>query len=140
MSEFHDDFPQYEVMSNHDEAHGKKLRKTIWMVFFIMLVVTIFEILFGLWAAEHGISKTVLKVVFISLTLVKAYYIVYKFMHLGDEAKWTKWVIIAPYSGFILYLVAMMTIGEGNYSKTARHDLGAGVEQAAGEHGGGEHK
>lgn len=122
MSEFHDEYPSYETLANHDEEHGKKVRKTIWIVFTIMLVVTVFEILFGLWATGK-VAPWVLKVVFIGLTLLKAFYIVYKFMHLGDEVKWLKWVIIAPYTGFILYLVFMMTIGEGNYARTTRNDL-----------------
>ena len=126
MSEFHDEYPPYETMSNHDEEHGKKIRKTIWIVFTIMLVVTIFEILFGIWASNSGaVPPGVLKVVFIGLTLLKAFYIIYKFMHLGDEVKWTKWIIIAPYTGFILYLIFMMTIGEGNYARDARNDIPA---------------
>jgi hypothetical protein len=42
------------------------------------------------------------------------------FMHLKDESKWTKWVILAPYTFFILYLFVMMTMGEGNYAREHR--------------------
>ena len=137
MSEFHDDYPSYETMANHDEASGKKTRKKIWLVFTLLLVVTIVEIFVGMMAADWGASKLFLKVFFISFTILKAYYIIYSFMHLGDEVKWLKWVIIAPYSGFILYLIFMMTIGEGNFSKEARHDMPPATEQHKG--GGGEH-
>lgn len=123
MSEFHDEYPSYETLANHDEEHGKKVRKTIWFVFALMLIVTIIEIYVGMMAEDWGLNKLFLKVFFITFTLVKAFYIVYKFMHLGDEVKWLKWVIIAPYSGFILYLIFMMTIGEGNYARTSRNDL-----------------
>jgi len=42
---------------------------------------------------------------FIILTIVKAAYIVLVFMHLGDERKNFKWVILGPYILFILYLI-----------------------------------
>lgn len=122
MSEFHDPFPNYEMMAHHDEAHGKKIRRKLWNVFWLLLVVTITEIFIGIKAAEWGFSANVLKFIFIGLTVFKAYFIVYTFMHLGEETRWTKWVIIAPFAGFILYLIIMLTIGEGEYSKTRRID------------------
>jgi cytochrome c oxidase subunit 4 len=39
------------------------------------------------------------------LTLLKAGYIVMVFMHLGDERKWLRNVILIPYTLFILYLI-----------------------------------
>jgi len=30
--EFHDNYPQYEVMANHGEEEGKKNRRTLWNV------------------------------------------------------------------------------------------------------------
>lgn len=122
MSEFHDPYPNYEMMAHHDEVVGKKTRRKLWNVFWLLLGVTIVEILVGLYAAEHDISKTFLKVFFIGFTIVKAFYIVYTFMHLGDEARWTKWIIIAPFTGFVLYLIVMLVTGEGNYQKEQRID------------------
>ena len=76
-----------------------------------------------------------LKCFFIGFTIVKAFFIVYTFMHLGDEERWTKWMIIAPFTGFILYFIFMLTIGEGNYSKTRRFDVPKEqTETAAPEH------
>jgi cytochrome c oxidase subunit 4 len=119
--EFHDDFPQYEFRDQHDEAEGKKQRRRLWNVFWIMLGITIFEIALGSYAASTGkVDKTLLMVVFISFTILKAYYIVYAFMHLGHEVKSMKWIIIGPYTTFILYLVFMATVTEGNYSKVHR--------------------
>lgn len=123
MSEFHDPFPNYEVLAQHDEAHGIKARKKLWKVFWLLLIVTIVEVIIGLYAADLGFSTGLLKVIFIGLTIVKAFYIVYVFMHLGDEERWTKWMIIAPFTGFILYFIFMLTIGEGNYAKTRRFDV-----------------
>jgi cytochrome c oxidase subunit IV len=127
MSEFHDPFPNYEMLAHHDEETGKKIRKKLWRVFWLLLAVTIIEVLVGIFAdsilpfSGTG-NKLFLKFFFIIFTLVKAAYIVYIFMHLGDEERWTKWVIIAPFTGFILYLLVMMTIFEGEYSKEHRLD------------------
>lgn len=121
MSEFHDDYPQYEFMAHHSEEEGKLKRKKLWKVFWIMLCVTIVELCIGFKASamhlldEHNRTSTpTLKVIFIGLTILKAFYIVYKFMHLGDERKFMKYSIIAPYTIFILYFVAIL-IGEAKY-------------------------
>jgi cytochrome c oxidase subunit IV len=119
MSEFHDVYPDYEGLAHHDEATGKKVRRKLWNVFWILLGITIGEVLIGLYAQE-ALGKSMLKFIFIGLTLVKAAYIVMVFMHLKDENKWTKWVILIPYGVFIGYLIIMMTIGEGNYAMQHR--------------------
>lgn len=129
MSEFHDPFPNYEMLAHHDEAHGKKARKKLWGVFWLLLGVTLIEVFVGIKAPDWDLSKTFLKVFFIGFTIIKAYYIVYTFMHLGEEERWTKWIIIAPFTGFILYLIFMMTIGEGNYAKVHRIDGPIPTEQ-----------
>lgn len=116
MSEFHDDYPSYETMYNHDEAYGKKARRTLWNVFWIMLAITIFELIIGSMAPGHGWTGTLwLKVLFIGLTVVKAAAIVIWFMHLGHEVKFFKYVILLPYITFILYAIFIILV-EGIYS------------------------
>jgi cytochrome c oxidase subunit IV len=121
MSEFHDDYPQYEFMAQHSEEEGKKARKKLWGVFWIMLAVTILELIIGFQASSWGLlnpdrtSSVILKVIFIGLTIGKAYFIVFSFMHLGHERKWMKWSVLAPYMIFIIYLVFII-VGEANYS------------------------
>lgn len=111
MSEFHDDYPQYELMAHHSEEEGKVKRRKLWNVFWIMLAVTIVELIIGSYAKELHLlqedrtSGVLLKVIFIGLTIGKAYFIVFSFMHLGDEKKMMKYSIILPYTVFILYLV-----------------------------------
>jgi cytochrome c oxidase subunit IV len=46
-----------------------------------------------------------IKMAFLVLTLVKAAYIVLIFMHLGDEKKNLKYVVLLPYALFIMYLI-----------------------------------
>lgn len=122
MSEFHDDYPQYELMAHHSEEAGKKKRRTLWNVFWIMLAITIVELIIGFQAGKWHLTDPVnrtstipLKFIFIGLTILKAFYIVFKFMHLGDERKSLKYSIIAPYTLFILYLV-FVVVQEANYS------------------------
>jgi cytochrome c oxidase subunit IV len=121
MSEFHDDYPQYEFMAHHSEEEGKVKRRKLWNVFWIMLGVTIVELIIGFQAKQLGLlnedrtSTFLLKVIFIGLTLLKAFYIVYKFMHLGDERKFMKYSIIGPYTVFIIYLVFIIVV-EADYS------------------------
>lgn len=111
------------MLAHHDDAAGKKIRRKLWNVFWLLLAVTLIEIGVGLYASEHSdVSKLFLKCFFIFFTIVKAFYIVYVFMHLGDEARVAKWIIIAPFTGFILYLIFMLVMGEGNYQKVHRID------------------
>src|SRR5690348_6546081 len=106
MSDFHDNYPQYEVMSNHGEEEGRKARRTLWNVFWVMLIITVFELIIGSMAPSHGWSGTMwLKVLFITLTLVKAAAIVLWFMHLGHEVKFFKYIILVPYLVFMLYTI-----------------------------------
>lgn len=120
MSEFHDDYPQYELMAHHSEEEGKVKRKKLWTVFWIMLGVTILELIIGSYAKEMSLlnpdrtSTGILKFIFIGLTIGKAYFIVFSFMHLGDEKKAFKYSVLAPYIMFILYLIYII-IAEAIY-------------------------
>src|SRR4051812_18217926 len=129
MSEFHDDYPQYELMAHHSEEEGVIKRKKLWRVFWIMLGITILELVIGLKAHNLGLldpndrtSTIPLKFIFIGLTIVKAFYIVFKFMHLGDEKKWMKWCVLAPYMIFIIYLIGII-VQEANYSKVHKEKM-----------------
>jgi cytochrome c oxidase subunit 4 len=112
-------YPNYEKAAIHDEAHGKPVRKKLWMVFWIMLGITIVELIIG---SQFNFTELNKEYTFIFLTLVKAFFIVWVFMHLGDERRAMKYAIIAPYTLFIFYL-AFMVITEGVYSKVMRDAL-----------------
>lgn len=147
--EFHDNYPEYEKMSNHDEAYGKKARRTLWNVFWIMLVITIVELIIGFMAPSKGWSGTLgLKVLFIGLTIVKAAAIVLWFMHLGHEVKFFKYVVLLPYAIFMLYTI-FIVLTEGTYSGEKEHytrtrqipveeQLAHKKAHGGGHHGGGE--
>jgi len=116
MSEFHDDYPSYEHMAHHSEEEGKKARRTLWNVFWIMLAITVFELVIGSMAPSHGWSGTLwLKVLFIGLTIAKAAAIVMWFMHLGHEVKFFKYIVLVPYVLFMSYTIFII-LDEGVYS------------------------
>ncbi|MEO6883406.1 MAG: cytochrome C oxidase subunit IV family protein [Bacteroidia bacterium] len=112
MSEFHDDFPEYEKLAQHSEEEGQIIRKTLWKVFWVLLVVTIIELSVGIYN-EH-FSDLAQKIIFIFFTVFKAYYIVYSFMHLGHEVTPMRRIVLVPYMVFILYLITLIII-EGSY-------------------------
>lgn len=116
MSEFHDNYPSYETLYNHDAEYGKKARRKLWNVFWIMLAITIFELVIGSMAPGHGWTGALwLKVLFIGLTIAKAGYIVIVFMHLGHEVKFLKYVILVPYITFMFYGIFII-LTEGTYA------------------------
>ncbi|MFN3917577.1 MAG: cytochrome C oxidase subunit IV family protein [Flavobacteriales bacterium] len=107
----------YAVNAKHSEEAGVAIRKKIWKVTALLSIITIAEVLVGVWFPKHVVSEgtwTAIKLYYIVLTLVKAGYIVMIFMHLGDEKKAFKWVILAPYILFILYLL-FICLTEGIY-------------------------
>jgi cytochrome c oxidase subunit 4 len=96
----------YSINARHSEEEGVKIRKKLYMVTAILTIVTVFEIFMGVYFKRNGtFTWETIKLLFIVLTLVKAAYIVLIFMHLGDERKNLKYVVLLPYALFILYLI-----------------------------------
>ena len=131
MSHFNDNLPQYEFMSQHDENEGKIARKALWKMFWILLAITVAELIVGFQAEAWGMSKMSLKVLFIGATIAKAFGIVWSFMHLGHELKWLKWVVVAPFTFFVIYMISLIVLGEGPYSKSIRGHMDKGYFEQA---------
>lgn len=119
---------KYSLSANHDEAHGVAIRKTIWKVTAIMTIITVVEVLIGAFVKQYtgdeGADNSLwpyVKIGFIVLTVVKAAYIVMVFMHLGDERKNFKMVILVPYILFIVYLI-FICLAESSYWNHILHD------------------
>ena len=100
-----DDIIEYSLDAHHSEEAGKAIRKKIWFVTALLSIVTIVEVALGIYIKQGTEMWPYVKWTFIALTLLKAGYIVMVFMHLGDERKGLKWVILVPYLMFILYLI-----------------------------------
>ena len=126
--EFNDGAPQYELMAHHTEEDGVVKRKKLWRVFWIMLAITIAELIVGFnqkaWhlTTPEGTTSLGLKFFFVFFTVAKAAFIVLSFMHLGDEKKALKYTILTPYCLFVLYLVWIVTT-EGTYAMDYREQM-----------------
>ena len=103
-----DDLIEYSLGAGHSEEEGKVIRKKIWFVTALLSIVTLVEVLLGVFGVGMGIPPIVIKFAFIVMTVAKAGYIVMVFMHLGDERKLLKYFILLPYAIFILYLLFLL--------------------------------
>ena len=105
-----DDIIEYSLHNHHSEEEGVKKRKEIWKVTIILAVITTIEVTMGMLLQKtefldaQSIWDTI-KIAYIGLTVVKAAYIIMVFMHLGEERKMLRWLILAPYMFFLLYLL-----------------------------------
>lgn len=90
----------------------------IWKVFIILLVVTTVEVALGIIKPEplmiQFLGTSILNIIFILLTLLKAFYIVAEFMHLKFERSNLIWTISLPMLILIPYL-AFIVLTEGGY-------------------------
>jgi caa(3)-type oxidase subunit IV len=101
-----DDVIEYSLDAHHDEETGRKIRKKIWMVTALLTAITAAEVFMGALIKQGDTwGWFITKWTFVILTLFKAGYIVLTFMHLGDERKGLRYVILVPYILFILYLM-----------------------------------
>jgi cytochrome c oxidase subunit IV len=85
--------------------------KAIWRTFWILLIATIFEFAIAfLVPADMKLTKLL---IYIFMTIFKAFFIVGEFMHLKHEVKALIWTILLP-TGFIVWLLVAL-IYEGGH-------------------------
>ncbi|WP_240609271.1 cytochrome C oxidase subunit IV family protein [Flavipsychrobacter stenotrophus] len=122
------------VMSHHSDVESTESKtqiKKIWKVFWVLLAITIVEVFIGM-QLSHSVSREILAFVYLSLTLVKAGFIVYVFMHLGDEKKNFMVTVLIPLVLFVWFIIAFLADGSfwlhmNDTSKARDH----GTEQIA---------
>lgn len=103
---------------SHSHEHVSNTSR-IWKVFILLSIVTIVEVVLGIVRPEllfnnNFIGMNLLNWVFIILTLYKAYYIVWAFMHMEGEKSSLRWAVVATVIFLVLYLVFILLV-EGNY-------------------------
>jgi cytochrome c oxidase subunit 4 len=103
-----DDIIEYSLDGHHSEEAGAKIRKKIIFVTILLTAITAVEVACGMMIKQTSDYWTLTKWFFIVLTLVKAGYIVLVFMHLGEERKALKYVILVPYFVFMVYLIFIL--------------------------------
>ena len=97
----------------------KSNQSKIWAVLFFLSVVTVIEVALGIVKPEVLIVNSLLSMklinwIFIILTIVKAYYIMWDFMHMRDEVRGLQASVIITLSFLIAYLAFILLV-EGNY-------------------------
>lgn len=105
-------------MSHHTHEHVSNTKR-IWLVFGILSVITTFEVWMGIVKPEilhmnNFLSMNLLNWLFIILTLVKAYYIVWAFMHMEGETVSLRWAVVSSVIFLILYLFFILLV-EADY-------------------------
>jgi cytochrome c oxidase subunit IV len=114
--------PEITHAPEHASGTGR-----IWKTFWVLSALTVIELGLGyLMYAKHGqwgygpVITTKLTIAI--LTLLKAYYIVSIFMHLGDEIRNMIMTIIVPLLLFVWFIAAFLW--DGNSWKTLRNTNG----------------
>lgn len=106
----------YSGVMNHHFGHdlkgseSKKQVGRIWKVFWILLIVTVVEVVIGMFFSHH-MPKGLVAFFFLALTLFKAAYIVSVFMHLGDERRNFLITVLIPLTLFIWFIIAFLADG-----------------------------
>ncbi|MGF1566114.1 MAG: cytochrome C oxidase subunit IV family protein [Flavobacteriales bacterium] len=96
----------YSLQSHHSEEKGVEIRKKVVKVTILLTLITAVEVAMGVYfKRSEAFTWQAIKWTFIVLTLVKAGYIVMSFMHLGEERKNLRNVVLIPYFLFIAYLI-----------------------------------
>lgn len=93
--------------------------KRIWFVFGLLSVVTIVEVALGIMKPDvlhmnNLLSMNLLNWIFIILTIFKAYYIIWAFMHMEGEKTSLRWTVVAPVVFLIMYLLFILLV-EADY-------------------------
>ncbi len=102
-----------------DVAHHEGATKRIWSVFVILSILTIVEVVLGILRLDilvftEVVSMSLQNWIFIILTILKAYYITWAFMHMEHESAGLRRTVVWTGVFLICYLVAILLI-EGDY-------------------------
>ena len=96
----------------------KSNTQKIWGVLIFLTLVTAVEVVLGIYKPESLMVPVLgmkgLNWIFIILTLVKAYYITWDFMHMRDETKSLRRMVVWTSIFLICYLIFIL-LQEGGY-------------------------
>ena len=96
----------------------KSNTQKIWGVLVFLGLVTAVEVILGIYKPEmfmvHILGMKALNWIFIFLTIVKAYYITWDFMHMRDELPSLRRMVVWTAVFLIAYLVFIL-LQEGDY-------------------------
>ena len=89
-----------------------KTRAAIWRTFWVLLGITVIEFIIAFIKEPLHLNHLLVVTVFISLTILKAFYIIAEFMHLKFEVKMLIMALSLPII-FVIWFIASMLF-EGN--------------------------
>jgi len=96
----------------------KSVTQKIWGVLILLSIITTVEVVLGIYKPESLMVKFVgmkiLNWIFIILTLAKAYYITWDFMHMRDEKASLRRMVVWTTVFLICYLIFIL-LQEGGY-------------------------
>lgn len=96
----------------------KSNEQKIWGVLIVLSIVTLIEVILGIVKPEslmnNFMGMKILNWLFIVMTLVKAYYITWDFMHMRDEKSGLKNSVVYTLVLLVLFLVGLLLV-EGDY-------------------------
>ena len=96
----------------------KNITQKIWGVLILLSIVTTVEVALGIYKPEalmgNVLGMKILNWIFIILTLVKAYYITWDFMHMRDEKASLRRMVVWTAIFLICYLIFIL-LQEGGY-------------------------
>ena len=103
-------------------SHGHQYESNvsgIWKVFGILSAVTIVEVILGILKPDflhftHFLGMSLLNWIFYALTIFKAYYIVWAFMHMEGEKSTLRNAVVLPVIFLVLYILFIL-LTEGDY-------------------------
>ncbi len=101
------------ILQHHSDVNSTESKtqvKKIWKVFWVLLVITIAEVIMGMFFS-HQMPKALVAFFFLALTLLKAGYIIAVFMHLGDEVQNFIITMAIPITLFIWFIIAFLADG-----------------------------
>lgn len=91
----------------------------IWKVFGLLSIITTVEVILGIVKPEilhfnTFLGMNLLNWIFITLTIYKAYWIMWAFMHLEGEVIALRWAVVGTVVFLITYLVFILLV-EADY-------------------------
>lgn len=96
----------------------KSNTQKIWGVLIFLAIVTAIEVVLGIYKPAvlmgYFLGMKILNWIFIILTIVKAYYITWDFMHMRDETIGLRRAVVWTGVFLIIYLTFIL-LQEGNY-------------------------
>lgn len=108
-----------ETTTTENKKGSSAAIKRIWQVFVILSILTIVEVALGIVKPDFLVHTDIINMhllnwIFIILTIFKAYYITWAFMHMEHETSGLRRAVVWTGVFLISYLIAILLI-EGYY-------------------------